>query len=172
MQQPTCSGLGMWGGRGRRRRRVCTKKKAGAFGLPHLPPSHRSLPRPPPSSQARSSGGAGERAGGEEGSLSSFCSVWRPDSTRSSQPRASAAPAFFSICAGEFGTRELPSHSSISALGARLGLRSPRSVRIWRFRSVLGAALTGCDLKGGGLAQDLGRFLPLSLCIHLGCSHV
>lgn len=42
MQQPTCSGLGMWGGRGRRRRRVCTKKKAGAFGLPHLshlPPS-------------------------------------------------------------------------------------------------------------------------------------
>jgi hypothetical protein len=80
MQQPTCSGLGMWGGRGRRRRRVCTKKKAGAFGLPHLPPSqsHRSLPRPPPSSQARSSGGAGERAGGEEGSLSSFCSAHTP----------------------------------------------------------------------------------------------
>jgi hypothetical protein len=156
---------------------VCTKKKSRRLWASPPP----SLPVPPflapptselPSAKQRRRRRAGGRRGGEPFLFLLRAHTPRPDSTRSSQPRASAAPAFFSICAGEFGTRELPSHSSISALGARLGLRSPRSVRIWRFRSVLGAALTGCDLKGGGLAQDLGRFLPLSLCIHLGCSHV
>jgi hypothetical protein len=77
---------------------------------------------------------------------------------------AGAGAGILLHCAGEWASENSllsQSPSSVFSLRARLRLRSPRSLPVLGFRSVLSAALTGCDLKGGGLARDLGRFAPL-----------
>ena len=83
---------------------------------------------------------------------------------------AGAGAGILLHCAGELASgNSLLSQSPSSvffSLRARLRLRRARSMPVLGFRSVLSAALTGCDPKGGCLARDLGRFAPL--CVHPG----
>ena len=149
---------------GRRRREYKSRRLCPS-------PSPRSLPTSELPSRSRGSSGGEQEA--RHWSLF-LLRAPRAGSTRqpsSSHLRETPAPepsAFYFIALVSWHqgipfslSRPLQNFS----LRALLCLRSPRSVPVLGFRSVLSAALTGCDLKGGGLARDLGPFAP-PLCVH------
>ena len=142
--------------------------KAGAFSFPISPfLAHLRAPKPKQGQQRR-------RAGGE--AVESLSLARSPCRKHASalfiSPAGNAGAGAVGIllhCAGEHPGIPFSLSRPLQfffSLRARLRLRRARSMPVLGFRSVLSAALTGCDPKGGCLARDLGRFAPL--CVHPG----